>query len=500
MRLYLLHAAYAKSGEDAHRTPWLIHLVCKTPEGRARIVVVRDWLPWVYAKTHDEERARELLRPYGIDRVDRVARTQLVGFTNERRQVFHLVRVRKYPVYPRAPAAQAVVYEGSVKAPTKFFAETGLRSGGWFDADRLSDEDVVECRLSDLRPLPAESAPPALTFMAYDLETTGLDPSTCTINQVCCVFWDGRGPPRKDARSVVVCSQPTDPVEGTTVRAVDGEVALLEALRQIVLLHQPDVLTGYNITFDNKFIRDRCRILGRPGLFAELARPETARAAFVEKTLSTSAMGANEMVLWDIPGRVVIDLFIYCKANFPTLSDFKLDTAGEVFLNERKHDVPFGLILRAFDERTGDPAQRARIAAYCEQDGFLCLRLMHKWCAHVAVLEVRPANICTMRIDRMPGRRASPSLLRRVRAEAARIGIRGTIRDSTRAEKKLMLIRPDGRIVHFGLRGSLTYVEGASRAKRAAYRARHSAIRVRDGRRAVDVPYSPAHLSYRLLW
>jgi hypothetical protein len=78
--------------------------------------------------------------------------------------------------------------------------------------------------------------------------------------------------------------------------------------------------------------------------------------------------------------------------------------------------------------------------------------------------------------------------------------INGTLRCSTRAGKKLMLVLPSGRTVHFGLCGSHTFLEGASPQKRAAYRARHSRIILKSGRRAIDVKYSPAYLSYHLLW
>lgn len=81
-----------------------------------------------------------------------------------------------------------------------------------------------------------------------------------------------------------------------------------------------------------------------------------------------------------------------------------------------------------------------------------------------------------------------------------RKNIRGTICCSNRGDKKLMLICEGGKIVHFGLCGSHTYLEGASSAKRAAYRARHSNIILKNGKRAIDVKYSPAYLSYHLLW
>ena len=78
--------------------------------------------------------------------------------------------------------------------------------------------------------------------------------------------------------------------------------------------------------------------------------------------------------------------------------------------------------------------------------------------------------------------------------------IRGSIRCSDRKDKKLVLTRENGVNVHFGQCGSTTYVEGASIQKRNAYRARHEQIFLKSGQRAIDVKYSPAYLSYHLLW
>lgn len=50
-------------------------------------------------------------------------------------------------------------------------------------------------------------------------------------------------------------------------------------------------------------------------------------------------------------------------------------------------DVPFGQILAAFDSRTGTDDNRAEIAAYCLQDGYLCLKLLQKWSTHTSLLE-----------------------------------------------------------------------------------------------------------------
>jgi hypothetical protein len=91
------------------------------------------------------------------------------------------------------------------------------------------------------------------------------------------------------------------------------------------------------------------------------------------------------------------------------------------------------------------------------------------------------------------------SLLEQCRKKMKQLKIDGVLKYSSRHDKKLMLVLPH-KTIHFGLQGSHTFAEGASVQKRSAYRARHSQIILKNGGRAIDAKYSPAYLSYNLLW
>lgn len=70
---------------------------------------------------------------------------------------------------------------------------------------------------------------------------------------------------------------------------------------------------------------------------------------------------------------------------------------------------------------------------------------------------------------------------------------------SSRVGKKVEVVI-NGRTIHFGASSSMTYLEGASKQKRDQYRKRHGEVRLKDGGRAIDVKYSPAWLSWHVLW
>lgn len=229
-------------------------------------------------------------------------------------------------------------------------------------------------------------------------ETNGLDPAHCSIYQCCLVFWTTGAAPAPDPRSVVLCTQPTV-ADGTRIEVTGTERQLLQRIAEIIKEHDPDIMTGYNLTFDNKFISKRLEahtapMKGMPvlrDLYRSIGRitPKSnwsTAAFFREQVLQNAAMGTNERVLWCIPGRTVIDLFMYAKVTFPGRLSYKLDSVGHDFVGAGKDPVVFGEILQAFSE-AGTDAERGRIATYCLQDGFLCLQLVDKWSAHVSIMQ-----------------------------------------------------------------------------------------------------------------
>jgi len=94
----------------------------------------------------------------------------------------------------------------------------------------------------------------------------------------------------------------------------------------------------------------------------------------------------------------------------------------------------------------------------------------------------------------------SKELLKKAKNKAKQLGIKGELYLSDRKDKKLLMITPDNKKVHFGAKKSITYLEGASEEKRKNYKLRHSKIYTKDGVRAIDIKYSPAMLSNSILW
>ena len=73
------------------------------------------------------------------------------------------------------------------------------------------------------------------------------------------------------------------------------------------------------------------------------------------------------------------------------------------------------------------------------------------------------------------------------------------LRPSQCAGKKWAVLY-QGKWIHFGATGYQDFTQHKDPARRANYRRRHGAIKLKDGRLAYTVPTSPAFWSYNLLW
>jgi hypothetical protein len=94
-------------------------------------------------------------------------------------------------------------------------------------------------------------------------------------------------------------------------------------------------------------------------------------------------------------------------------------------------------------------------------------------------------------------------------AEARAIALKKKIIDSptqleiSKAKNKRFAIIKDGKRVNFGVwpyTGAGTYLDHSDNKIRTAWRARHSAITLKDGRKAYLVPGTAEYYAWEILW
>lgn len=89
-------------------------------------------------------------------------------------------------------------------------------------------------------------------------------------------------------------------------------------------------------------------------------------------------------------------------------------------------------------------------------------------------------------------------MLQTLKTKAKTLGA-SDLKPSTRKNKKYM-VKYKNHWIHFGAHGYSDYTRHKDIARRARYRTRHKAIRLKDGRLAYQVKSQPAYWAYHILW
>lgn len=180
-----------------------------------------------------------------------------------------------------------------------------------------------------------------------------------------------------------------DDIPGVDVISCDTEADMILQWCKMINKTDPDVITGYNIFgFDFTYIYQRAQELGIDKEVCRIGRIHEITCPFVEKTLSSSALGDNIMKYIDMDGRVIIDLMKVVQRDHK-LDSYKLDTVANHFMKMNKHDVHPNDIFRLFK---GTSADRKTIAEYCVQDCELCNLLMIK--LETLANNIGMSNVC----------------------------------------------------------------------------------------------------------
>jgi len=173
-----------------------------------------------------------------------------------------------------------------------------------------------------------------------------------------------------------------DPIDNVEVVSVQNEHDLICKWAEWIKRVDADILTGYNIFgFDYHYLYHRAKLLGCEEELLSIGRLCDKDDQYVEKELSSSALGKNHLKYMNINGRVSIDLFKILQRDHK-LDSYKLNFVAEHFTGQTKHDVTPNQI---FEYQRKDSAHRKIVAEYCVQDCDLVIWLFQK-------LDIVPCN------------------------------------------------------------------------------------------------------------
>ena len=194
---------------------------------------------------------------------------------------------------------------------------------------------------------------------------------TCPVIQIATTYQVyGETELRKELYSLGSC----DDIEGCKVVVCKDEKELLDQWALSINRNQVDVLIGYNIwKFDLWYMWVRAEYVGCDYFF-NMGKKLEYESIIKDSKFSSSAYGDNFYKMVYTPGMFQLDLLVIMQREHKLVS-YSLNAVSEHFLNDKKVDMPYGIMFEKF---TQGPAERAEIGIYCIKDTELPQLLVNK--------------------------------------------------------------------------------------------------------------------------
>lgn len=315
-------------------------------DGRSFAVVDDTWAPALYVPASDLERARDTAAAQGYDAT---AGNQRMVLPDGRpcAELRTPERGRK-ALASALRSARIDVWGDDDKAADQYLAELGVKAGVVVEGESRPGRRVD---LTFLKP----AVSPGKDGCSAPLRWLSLDLETARDGRIiaCALAMDERRASFIDAPG---------PVAGAI--AMNGEQALLAAVRDTLVAWDPDVITGWNVVdFDLRAVARRCAFLGLP---FDAGRTDAPLRILESPGLRTLAI---------LEGRRCVDAMKVMRSAKDRYGDQRLETVARAVLGQGKLlDSTGEEKLDELDELLArDPAT---YAAYCQRDAELPLDIL----------------------------------------------------------------------------------------------------------------------------
>jgi DNA polymerase delta subunit 1 len=376
--------AIAWEGKDSDGEAYIIKIFGRTEDGKS-VCLSTKFRPYFFVKSR--EGSQKFIKEPVVHAAS-VKGKELWGFTNNQECVFvkldfHTLKAMKE--HERVLKRSYQIYESNIDPVLRFMHRTNISSTGWLDSGpecerayiSTCDIDLWCNNWKSLTPVARDDIAP-LRIMSFDIEAYSHDggfpdpehPENVVfqIGMTTKVYGQEGWFDRK-----CLCLKQTDAED---CESFEKEEDLLEAFAKYLVKTDPDIITGYNIFgFDLEFLMKRMRILPVTPTACFWTRLRDRSVQLVEKTLSSNALGSNQLKMVPMAGRYVFDLFQDIKREHK-LESYSLNAVSKEFLKDQKNDMPVREIFRRYKD--GDPKELGEVAEYCIKDTELPHALMKK--------------------------------------------------------------------------------------------------------------------------
>lgn len=209
-----------------------------------------------------------------------------------------------------------------------------------------------------------------------------------------------------------------DRYPGAEVLCYEREIDMMRGFRWLMLISDPDILTGYNIiNFDLPYLINRANALGAPDV-AFLGRLAGKASKVRDDTKGDRAHGFRQNKKINVDGRTQFDILPILMKE-AKLRSYTLNAVSAEYLGEQKEDVSYDKIPEYF---RNDPT---RLVTYCIKDAYLPDRLLEKLRLLLTYIEKARITGITMRLllERGLGFQGKSGVYRRFRAQNPRVYI-----------------------------------------------------------------------------
>ena len=333
-----------------------------------------------------------------------VKKKDLMGFQNNEKRSFMLLKFdtkedcRKCQNYIKYQLVNYPLYEANIDPKLRFMHRTKVESTGWIQVPKSSclkasnsycDLDYICSNWLDIKPVEKEEVAP-FRVGSFDIEcySTGGFPNPendeHVVYQIAVTtkIWGQEGYYDKTC----LCLKQTT---GENIECFETEKDLLMGFCKLMRRLDHDVITGWNIYgFDLRYIYQRCVECGVMQAL-ELSRIKEYYCSIKKITLTSSALGKNDMNLLPMPGRFVFDLFHDVKRE-KKLESYSLNFVSKTYLGDQKLDMTPKEIFRRYEEGTSE--ELGEVAKYCIKDTELPHEIMDKLKTLPNLLEMAKAT------------------------------------------------------------------------------------------------------------
>lgn len=306
---------------------------------------------------------------------------------------------------------QLKLYESNIEPALRFFHINKIKPSDWVEVKNIEydkTEGITTCTLfgyssyKNIIPYETKKIAPFIN-MAFDIECTSKDGSFPNpkrsedqVIMICSTF--RKYGEDKSFLKVIHTLKPSDEFDDCEIVYCKTEKELLLEWRNMIHNIDPDIIYGYNSNgFDFEYLVKRARHKNNNCYreFLQMSRTgDYEESEYVEKELTSSALGDNKLKYIDMKGRVIMDVMKEVQKEHK-LDQYKLDFVAEHFTGENKVDLPPKELFAKY--KIGTKADIKEIGKYCLQDTELCHYIAFKLA--MVVKAIKMANVCIVPLE-----------------------------------------------------------------------------------------------------